>query len=247
MEILEYGKDNNEIIILIHGFQTPYQILDKYIEHFSRRFHVLVPILPGHNPHKAEEFESFAECADIMEEYVSERYGNSVYAVYGMSMGGVLGAKLWQRGNLDVRKLILDGTPLLGYSRFTGNMLCSQYIYLTEKVKQRDEKTLNDAVHSIVTEDKLDDFLTMMDGMTENNVVAYIRQIGEYTFPDGASWGEIYYFHGTATNEMLAKKTAKHLKKKHKNASIICLEGKGHCQMSIFEPDEMIKQLNMIL
>ena len=63
MEILEFGNKENKKIILIHGFQSPYQVWDEYVKYYEKDYHVIVPILPGHNPKKKEEFISFKECA----------------------------------------------------------------------------------------------------------------------------------------------------------------------------------------
>ena len=61
MEILEFGDRNKRKIIFIHGFQCPYQIWEKYIEHYQKDYHIIIPIMPGHNPKKQEKFFSFLQ------------------------------------------------------------------------------------------------------------------------------------------------------------------------------------------
>ncbi len=58
MEILEFGNRENKTLLLIHGFQSPYQIWNEFIEFFKKDYHVVVPILEGHNPKVNEEFRS---------------------------------------------------------------------------------------------------------------------------------------------------------------------------------------------
>ena len=60
MEILEFGDKNKRKLVLIHGFQSPYQIWNPYIEHYKKDFYIIVPILPGHNPNQKDDFVSFA-------------------------------------------------------------------------------------------------------------------------------------------------------------------------------------------
>lgn len=105
MEILEYGDKTKRKIILIHGFESPYQIWEPYIEHYKNDFHVIVPILPGHNPRVEEEFVSFEACAKELEDFYIKKYGKDVYAVYGMSMGGVLASHIWSNQRLRIEKL----------------------------------------------------------------------------------------------------------------------------------------------
>ena len=113
MEILEFGDKNKRKLVLIHGFQSPYQIWNPYIEHYKKDFYIIVPILPGHNPNQKDDFVSFAETAKEFEDYFISHHGKDVYAVYGMSMGGVLTATLWQNERLAIEKVIFDGAPLM--------------------------------------------------------------------------------------------------------------------------------------
>ena len=104
MEILEFGNKANKKIILIHGFQSPYQVWNEYIEYYKNKYHIIVPILIGHNPNKKEEFISFDNVVKEIEDYYISKYGNDVYAIYGMSMGGVVTAQLWQNKRLNAKK-----------------------------------------------------------------------------------------------------------------------------------------------
>ena len=103
--------------------------------------------MSGHNPDVKDDFISFAADAIEIEDYILSRYGKEIYAVYGMSMGGVLTATLWQNNRLTFDKVIFDGSPLVSYNK------------LSQRIN------------------------------TPNTVV--------------------YFFHGTAVNEILAKKDRK--------------------------------------
>lgn len=249
MEVLEFGNKDKEKIILIHGFESPYQIWDKYIEYYKTQYHILVPILPGHNPNKKEEFKSFKECAKEIEEYFISRYGKEVYAIYGMSMGGVLTCQLWQNKKLNFNKIILESSPLLSYSKFMISILTNQYLMLTYKTKKRDKKVIKQAINSIITKDKLDNFLEVIDSISDTTIINYIKEIGNYKLPKKINTPntEIYYYHGTTINELLARKTAKYIKKNYTNSKIICFKGKGHCEDSLMNPNIMINELNKIL
>ena len=71
MQILEYGNPEQKKIILIHGFESPYQIWNDYIEHYKEKYCVIVPILPGHNVNEKEDFVSFHKCVEELENYLS--------------------------------------------------------------------------------------------------------------------------------------------------------------------------------
>ena len=249
MQILEFGNKKNSKIILIHGFESPYQIWEEYIEHYKKDFHIIVPILQGHNPDLKEEFTSIKESAKEIEDFYTSQYGNDVYAIYGMSMGGIIASQLWENKNLNISKLILESSPLLSYNRFMTFILTKNYLMLTHKTQQRDEKIVKQAINSIISEDKLEHFLRVLDNMSDTTIINYLNEAGKYNLPNNIDTPdtEIIYYHGTTINEMLAKKTAKYIKKYYPNSQIICFNGKGHCEISLMDPKSMIKELNKVL
>ena len=249
MEILEFGNKEKDKIILIHGFETPYQIWEKYIEHYKNNYHIIVPILQGHNPNMKEDFNSFEESAKDIEDYIISRYGNNVFAIYGMSMGGVLTSQIWQNKKLYIDKVILESSPLISYNRLMTLMMTKQYLMLTHKTQARDKRVVAQAVNSIIPEDKLDVFLEMMDNMSDTTITNYIRQIGSYKLPSDIDTPntEIYYYYGTKINELLAKKTAEYIRNNYPNSKIKCFQGKGHCEDSLLNPSVMIAELDAVL
>ena len=249
MEILEFGNKEKDKIILIHGFETPYQIWEKYIEHYKNNYHIIVPILQGHNPNMKEDFNSFEESAKDIEDYIISRYGNNVFAIYGMSMGGVLTSQIWQNKKLYIDKVILESSPLISYNRLMTLMMTKQYLMLTHKTQARDKRVVAQAVNSIIPEDKLDVFLEMMDNMSDTTITNYIRQIGSYKLPSNIDTPhtEVYYYYGTTINELLARKTAEYIRRNYPNSKIKCFQGKGHCEDSLLNPSVMIAELDNVL
>lgn len=57
----------------------------------------------------------------------------------------------------------------------------------------------------------------------------------------------VYFFHGTAPNEMLAKKSAKYVQKHYPTTVVKCFKGKFHCENALFNPEFMIDELDKIL
>lgn len=168
---------------------------DKHIEYYKNKFHIIVPIMSGHNPDVKDDFISFAADAIEIEDYILSRYGKEIYAVYGMSMGGVLTATLWQNNRLTFDKVIFDGSPLVSYNKLMKGFMKKFYVDITHKSQQRDRKTVE---------------------------------------------------HGTAVNEILAKKSAKYVKKHHPNTTVKCFKGKFHCENALFNPEIMIVELDKI-
>ena len=249
MKILEFGDVTKRKMILIHGFQCPWQVWEEYIEHYKDDFHVIVPILSGHNPEEKEDFVSFSEDAKALEDYIISRYGKNMYAVYGMSMGGVLAATLWQNMNLSFEKVIFDGSPLVSLNGFMKGFMKKFYLDITHKSQQRDKKTVEQATKVIIPEDKLGDLLNVLDNMSDETVANSIGSIAEFKLKSDIATPNtmVYFFHGTAPNEMLAKKSAKYVRKHYPTTVIRCFTGKFHCENALFRPEIMIAELDRIL
>lgn len=245
-----YITDINEKrkLILIHGFQMPYQTWNKYIDYYKNDFHIIVPIMPGHYPNHAENFVSFSETAKEFESYYISKYGEEVFAVYAMSMGGVLAAVLWQNRRLKIEKIIFDGSPLVPFNRFVKKMITGFYLNVTHKTQRRDKKTLEQA-KNIYPQDSFNDFLKLLDTMTDTTIRNCIEGVTNFQLADNLDNQNtaIYYYFGTKFNEIMARKTAKFISNHYKNSVIKCFKGKSHCEMTLFFPELMVKELDEIL
>lgn len=248
MKILEFGDKSKNKIVLIHGFQCPWQIWNKYIEYYKCKFHIIVPVMSGHNPEDKDDFISFTSDAKEIEEYILSRYGKDIYAVYGMSMGGVLAAALWQNNRLSFDKVIFDGSPLVSYNVIIKGFMKKFYVDITHKSQQRDKRTIKQATRVIITEDNLGHFLEVIDNMSDVTVKNSIDGVADFKLSHDINTPDtkVYFFHGTSANEMLAKKSAKYIKKYYPNSAIKCFKNTFHCENSLFHSEIMIKELDRI-
>lgn len=250
MQILAFGRETNRKLLLIHGFQVPWQVWTPYIWRYQEDFHVLVPILPGHNPKgKKEDLRSFAEAARDLEEFLLPRWGDRVYAVFAMSMGGVLAATLWENGKLHIDKLIFDGSPLVSFPWLMTKFSLRFYLDVTHKTQKRDKKTVEQA-GSLVPREYLPDFLAVLDSMSDETIINCVNGVGNYRLPNmiSAPNPKIYYFHGTTASELFSRQTAKYLLRNYPHNTVVeSFPKAGHCQISLMHPEEMLQALEDIL
>lgn len=78
-------------------------------------------------------FEGFAQMAREIEDYCASQGIRDVWAVYGMSMGGVLASHLWMNKTLSIYKVIMESSPLIKWEKIVTNMFTKQYITITQK------------------------------------------------------------------------------------------------------------------
>lgn len=247
MRILEYGNPNDPVILLIHGFESPYQVWDDYVAHFQGNYHILLPILPGHDPGEKSEFLSFEATAKEIEDFCISKSIDRVHAVYGMSMGGVLASILWKNGRLSFEKILLESSPLLPFGDLAAKVMTRQYIAITRKARQRDKKVLQSAVQSMVTEDKLDAFLELLDNISDTTIENYLQAVGRFRLPADLPDAQLVYFYGGKLSEVFFRNVARFLRKHYQNVTTVCLKGKGHCEDALLHPKERIRQLELYI
>lgn len=248
MKVLYFGNKENEKIILVHGFQAPYQMWQAYIDYYKNDYCVVVPVLPGHGK-DSEEFVSFENAVKEFEEYYIENFGKDVFAVYAISMGGVFATTLFSSGRLNIQKFIVESSPLLPFGKFIAFLAKKQYLAIAKKMRTRNPKLINKLAVSIQDPKLYDEFLNVIDNMSKNSIKNYIDSLLNYRFPTDidAKETEMYYYYGGAKEEIPFKFSAKYIKKHYPQTNTFCIEGKKHCEGVIFEANEKILLLNGIL
>lgn len=229
--------------MLIHGAQTPWQVWNPQIMHFSQQYFVVVPVLPGHDIEQPKPFLTVEQAVKDIEHAYTSAYGSDIKVLCGMSLGGAIASLLWTNSSVKIDTLILDGAPLVPQPAWLSKVLVKHYIALTHKTKQRDPKTIKMAKNNFVSSQHMTPFLELMDAMTEDTVRNFTASVGKYSIQsmDLPHKTKILYLYGTAPNELLSRKSARKLKQLYPSAQIQCLKGYGHGELTIFHPDEFIR------
>ncbi len=87
MKTVEYGKDNENIIILLHGGGLSWWNYKEVAERLADRFHIIMPILNGHSGSDAP-FASIEDNAREIISYIDENFEGHVLLIGGLSLGG---------------------------------------------------------------------------------------------------------------------------------------------------------------
>ena len=93
MRYVEYGNQNPETIILLHGGGLSWWNYRDVAQLLSERFHVVLPILDGHADSDAP-FTSIEDNAARIIAPIDEHFGGKVLAVGGLSLGGQIAVEM---------------------------------------------------------------------------------------------------------------------------------------------------------
>ncbi len=86
MKRMEYGRDNKEVLVLLHGGGLSWWNFRKEAELLGDRFHVVLPTLDGHAASDAD-FVSIEANADRIISYIDRQFGGHVLMMGGLSLG----------------------------------------------------------------------------------------------------------------------------------------------------------------
>ena len=79
MKYFEFGKENEELMVLLHGGGTSYLGVLPTAKKIAEKYHVILLAYDGFNPSEPEsEFRSVAWEARELEDYILQNYGGRV-------------------------------------------------------------------------------------------------------------------------------------------------------------------------
>lgn len=87
MNVREFGEEGKPVIILLHGGGLSWWNYREEAAILQQDFHVVIPLLDGHAG-SDRHFTSIEESAAALCGYIRERFGGSVLAIGGLSLGG---------------------------------------------------------------------------------------------------------------------------------------------------------------
>ncbi len=93
MKYIEYGQENKEVIILLHGGGLSWWNYREAAELLQDDYHVALPILNGHAG-SDKDFVNIEESAEDIITFIDEKFGGSVLAIGGLSLGAQIVAEI---------------------------------------------------------------------------------------------------------------------------------------------------------
>ena len=121
MNYVEYGKENHNIILLLHGGGLSWWNYAEEAKILQKDYHIILPILDGH----AKSDQSFTTIEDNAAEiidFIDLHFGGHVLLIGGLSLGGqILLEILSQRNNIC--KYAIIESALVIPSKITHSMI----------------------------------------------------------------------------------------------------------------------------
>lgn len=130
MKYFEFGKENEELMVLLHGGGTSYLGVLPTAKKIAEKYHVVLLAYDGFNPSEPEtEFRSVAYEARGLEDYLIANYGGKVDILYGLSYGCRTLMQVLEDDRLQITTTIADGMSLRDYPDIKSEALKELYLF----------------------------------------------------------------------------------------------------------------------
>ena len=121
MHYVEFGKENNNIILLLHGGGLSWWNYEDVAKSLQKDYHVILPILDGHA--KSEKpFTTIEDNADEIIAFIDAHLGGSVFLIGGLSLGGQILLEILSQRH-DICKYAIIESALVIPSKLTYSMI----------------------------------------------------------------------------------------------------------------------------
>ena len=112
MQIVEYGKENPQTVMLLHGGGLSWWNYRKTGELLSETYHVILPVLDGHAG-SDRDFIGIAENAEEILQYIDEHCNGSVLLMGGVSLGAQILMEILARRKDVCRYTMIESASVI--------------------------------------------------------------------------------------------------------------------------------------
>ena len=242
MKYAEYGLMQNETIIFLHGGGlAPWNYCDK-AEQLQDRFHIIIPVLDGHNGSDAD-FTTIENNADEIINYIDENFCGRIFMICGLSLGGQILTEILAKRK-DICKYAIIESTLVIPMKITYAFIQPIFSICYPLIKKRwfarlQFKTLH------IKENLFEDYYKDSAAISKENMIAFLKANSDYKLKESVkeSQARVLVLVGSKESKIM-KKSAEIMYEQIPNASLEVLPGYYHGDLSINHAFEYIQKID---
>ena len=241
MRYVEYGNQNPETIILLHGGGLSWWNYRDVAQLLSDRFHVVLPILDGHADSDAP-FTSIEDNAARIIAHIDEHFGGNVLAVGGLSLGGQIAVEmLTQRP--DICRFALLESTLVKPSKLTYALIKPTFGMSHGLIKQKWFAKLQ-AAYLGIPQTLFDDYYRDTCKITKEDMIAFLKANCGYSVKPalGNTKAKVHIVFGSKEQASICT-SGNLLNRMLSDSTLEVLPGYRHGDLSLNHPEQYAQML----
>ena len=241
MTVMEFGKQNKDTILLLHGGGLSWWNYREAAQKFAEQYHVVLPVLDGHADSDAP-FTTVEENAAGVISYIDTHFGGQILALAGLSLGGQVAVEmLSQRKNIC--KYALLESVLVKPMKLTSALIAPTFGMSYGLVRQKWFAKLQ-ADYLGIPNELFDDYFRDTCRISKVDMIAFLKANSIYTVKPSLSETEAKVkIVAGAKEQRNIRASAKLLQEAIPGSSMEILPGLRHGDLSINKPEQYVKIL----
>ena len=181
MKYIEYGSDNKDTLIFLHGGGLSWWNFREEAELLQQDFHVILPILDGHAD-SGRLFTTIEDAAAELIRLIDERFGGSVLLIGGLSLGAQILLETLSQKN-DVCRIALVESAAVLPSKLTHALVGSAVSGSYGLIRKRGfaQKQFN-SLH--IRQDLFEDYYRDTCKLRKEDMIAFMKANTAYSLKD---------------------------------------------------------------
>lgn len=241
MTVMEYGQQNPDVVMLLHGGGLSWWNYRDVAEQLGSQYHVVLPVLDGHADSGAP-FTTIEDNAARLISYIDAHFGGKVLAIGGLSLGGQIAVEMLSQRK-DICRYALIESALVKPSKLTAAMIGPSFGMSYGLVKQKWFAKLQ-ADYLGIPKPLFDDYFRDTCVLSKADMIAFLKANSLYTIQPGLS-------ETTAKTKIVAgakepksiRDSAKLLREAIPESRMEILPGLRHGDLSINHPAHYVRML----
>ena len=241
MNTVEFGQENREVVILIHGGGLSWWNFRQEAELLSGSYHVVLPILDGH-AESDEAFVSIEENADRIIAYIESSFGGSVFLIGGLSLGAQILLEILSKRHDICRHAIIESASIIP-SRTT-NTLIAPAVFLSYGLIQKEWFSKMQFRYLRIRDDLFDDYYRDTLKISKTSMIAFLRANTAYEMKPGLM--KCCARIRIVVGEKEGRRLLRSAEKMHRllRCSVLDIKkGMRHGEYSVNHPEQYVKDL----
>ena len=241
MRYVEYGNQNPETVILLHGGGLSWWNYRDVAQLLSDRFHLVLPILDGHADSDAP-FTSIEENAARIIAHIDQHFGGKALALGGLSLGGQIAVEmLTQRP--DICRFALLESTLVKPSKLTYALIKPAFGMSYSLIKQKWFAKLQEAYLGI-PKTLFDDYYRDTCKISKEDMIAFLQSNSAYSIKPALrdAQAKVHIVFGSKEQSSI-RTSGKLLNHTILGSTMEVLPGYNHGDLSLNHPEQYAQML----
>ncbi len=254
MTIHEYGKENKQVIVLLHPSAVMWDYFAYIVPLLKDDYHLIIPAIPGYNEENpSENFTSVEEIADNLAQWLISHGIQTVDLLYGCSMGGAILIRMFAERKVKYLNVVCDG----GITPYQLPWIVTRLIAVRDFIGISAAKLTGEKILGIMgkafstdgyTKEDMRYIAKVIRRMSYKTIWNTFLSCDNYSMPDTVSDfdGIFQYWYGEKEKKN-RKLDIQYVEKMIPYAEFIEMKGMGHASMASLHPQELADRFHELL